>query len=157
MQGGSLGNLASRAKCNVFAQIINEAESGDTAALQAEIHRLKVQLQAATSSSFAVASSAPSAAPAMLPAAAALLRIHTCAALTLGPSSPSTSSLADDSMAIDSDGSTVAALIGRIGQLELLLRQALEQHNASEKENVDLRAVLHSLGSAVAEQATPQL
>jgi hypothetical protein len=77
--------------------------------------------------------------------------------LTLGPSSPSTSTFTDDGTAIDSDGSTVSALIGRIGQLELLLRQALEQHNASEKENVDLRALLHSLGSAVAEQATPQL
>jgi hypothetical protein len=76
---------------------------------------------------------------------------------------------------MEHDGGTVAGLVGRISQLELLLKQALEQHNASEKENVDLRALLHrcvlqywiynrkpltkwrSLGSAVAEQATPQL
>ena len=44
---------------------------------------------------------------------------------------------------MEHDGGTVAGLVGRIGQLELLLKQALEQHNASEKENVDLRALLH--------------
>jgi hypothetical protein len=93
----------------------------------------------------------------MLPAATVLARIHACAALTLGPSSPSSSTFADDATAGDMDGGAVNALVGRIAQLELLLKQALEQHNASEKENVDLRALLHSLGSAVAEQATPQL
>jgi hypothetical protein len=90
-------------------------------------------------------------------AAAVLARIHACAALTLGPSSPSSSTLVDDCTTGDMDGGAVTALVGRIAQLELLLKQALEQHNASEKENVDLRALLHSLGSVVAEQATPQL
>jgi hypothetical protein len=174
-------------------QIINEAESGDTLALQAEISRLKEQLQAVTSSTaFAVTSSAASA-PALPSAAATLLRVHARAALTLAPTSPSSSSSSsslEDSGPIDQDGGAVAALVGRISQLELLLKQALEQHNASEKENVDLRALLHrcfcgmlamytmpithcmsftvcfnckrltstrSLGSAVAEQATPQL
>jgi hypothetical protein len=174
-------------------QIINEAESGDTLALQAEISRLKEQLQAVTSSTaFAVTSSAASA-PAVPSAAATLLRVHARAALTLAPTSPSSSSSSsslEDSGPIDQDGGAVAALVGRISQLELLLKQALEQHNASEKENVDLRALLHrcfcgmlamytmpithcmsftvgfnckrltstrSLGSAVAEQATPQL
>ncbi len=93
----------------------------------------------------------------MPPAAAVLMRIHACAALTLGPSSPSPSCFVDDNAAMESDGGAVAALVGRIGQLEMLLKQALEQHNTSEKENVDLRALLHSLGSAVAEEATPQL
>jgi hypothetical protein len=80
----------------------------------------------------------------MPPAAAALLRIHARAALTLGPSSPSHSAFADDCMSADTeDYGSLAALIARIGQLELLLKQALEQHNASEKENVDLRALLH--------------
>ena len=41
------------------------------------------------------------------------------------------------------EAGAVAALVSRIGQLELLLKQALEQHNASEKENVDLRSLLH--------------
>ena len=122
---------------------MNEAESGDTVALQAEISRLKEQLHAATSSSFAAAPSS-SFAPAMPPAAAALLRIHARAALTLGPSSPSHSAFADDCTSADTeDYGSLAALIARISQLELLLKQALEQHNSSEKENVDLRALLH--------------
>lgn len=93
----------------------------------------------------------------MPPAAAALLRIHTRAALTLGPSSPSPTSTDENGSWEGGEGGTTAALVGRISQLELLLKQALEQHNASEKENLDLRALLHSLGSVVAEQATPQL
>ena len=86
-----------------------------------------------------------SSAPALLPAAATLLRVHARAALTLAPTSPSSSSshVVDDSAAMEHDGGTVTGLVGRISQLELLLKQALEQHNASEKENVDLRALLH--------------
>ncbi len=88
--------------------------------------------------------SALSSAPALLPAAATLLRVHARAALTLAPTSPSSSTHAvDDCTAMEHDGGTVAGLVGRISQLELLLKQALEQHNASEKENVDLRALLH--------------
>jgi hypothetical protein len=80
----------------------------------------------------------------MQPAAAALLRIHARAALTLGPSSPSQSAFAHDGLTTEAeDYSSLAALMARISQLELLLKQALEQHNASEKENVDLRALLH--------------
>jgi hypothetical protein len=122
---------------------VNEAESGDTAALQAEISRLKEQLQAVTLSTPAIPLSV-AAAPALPSAAATLLRVHARAALTLAPTSPSSSSSSfDDSVAMEHDGGAVAALVGRIGQLELLLKQALEQHNASEKENVDLRALLH--------------
>ena len=51
------------------------------------------------------------------------------------------------------DYGSLAALIARIGQLELLLKQALEQHNTSEKENVDLRALLHRCPSHPAAHA----
>jgi hypothetical protein len=87
-------------------QIINEAESGETAALQAEIIRLKEQLQAAASSTRV--NSGQSSAQLMAPSAATLLRIHARAALTSGPSSPAPNSFSDDNFTSDAEDAGAA-------------------------------------------------